>query len=75
MEFKKGKYRNFKGHKYVILHVGRDSDTFEEVVVYQGLYDSEEFGANPIWVRPEKEFLETVVVDGKAIPRFEYLGE
>ena len=75
MELKMGKYKHFKGHEYAILCVGRDSETFEEVVVYQGLYDSEEFGAKPIWVRPKKEFLETVTVDGKEIPRFEYLGE
>jgi hypothetical protein len=46
----------------------------EELVVYRALYDSEEFGKNALWVRPKSMFLENVVVDGKEMPRFRYLG-
>ena len=40
------------------------------MVIYQGMYDSPEFGKNPVWVRAKKEFLEYVEVDGKKVKRF-----
>ena len=69
-----GHYRHYKGHEYVVLAVGRNSEnTEEELVVYQGLYTDDKFGKNPIWIRPKKMFLERVVVNGKKIPRFKLL--
>ena len=38
------RYRHFNGGEYVVLAVGKDSDTLEDVVVYQGQYVSKEFG-------------------------------
>ena len=73
MEVKKGKYKHYKGKLYEVLGVARHSETLEELVVYQGMYDSEEFGKNPIWVRPKKMFLESVTIDGKEVPRFEFV--
>ncbi|HLC53966.1 MAG TPA: DUF1653 domain-containing protein, partial [Candidatus Nanoarchaeia archaeon] len=35
-------------------------------------YDGE-FGKNSIWIRPLGMFLENVEVDGKKMPRFEFL--
>ena len=67
-----GKYKHYKGHVYSVIGVGRDSESLQEVVIYKGLYENE-FGKNPIWVRPLKMFLENVVVNGKEVPRFEYL--
>jgi hypothetical protein len=75
MQVKKGIYLHFKGKKYRVLGVGKHSETLEDLVVYQGLYDSDEFGKNPIWVRPLKMFVEEVEVDGKKQPRFKYLGK
>lgn len=69
-----GKYTHYKGHDYEVLFVGKHSDTLEEYVVYRGLYNSEEFGNNPVWVRPLKAFTETVTVDGKDVPRFRFIG-
>lgn len=69
-----GKYKHYKGYDYEVLFVGKHSDTLEEYVVYRGLYDSEEFGKNPIWVRPVSVFTEMVTVDGKEVPRFNFIG-
>jgi len=73
-EVKLGKYQHYKGNFYLVLGTGRHSETLEEFVVYMGLYDSKEFGKNPIWVRPKEMFLETVIVDGEEIPRFKFIG-
>lgn len=67
------KFKHYKGNSYIILNLAHDSDTLEEVVIYQGQYDSEEFGINPIWVRTKKEFEETITRDGQEIPRFEFV--
>jgi len=74
-EIKKGLYQHYKGKLYEVVGVGRHSETLEEVIVYRGLYEDEEFGKNPIWVRPINMFLEEIEIDGKKIPRFKYLGE
>lgn len=36
-EIKKGKYRHFKGGEYEVLHLAKDSETLETLVVYKGL--------------------------------------
>ena len=51
------------------LGVALHSETQEELVVYR-----KEYGDHGLWVRPKQMFLETVTVDGQAVPRFEYLG-
>lgn len=73
-ELKLGKYQHFKGNFYEVIGVARHSETLEELVVYRALYDSPEFGKNSLWVRPKKMFLETVIADGKKVPRFKYVG-
>ena len=70
---KKGKYKHYKGKFYEVIGVARHSETLEELVVYKALYDSTEFGNNSLWVRPKEMFFETVIVDGKEIPRFEFI--
>jgi hypothetical protein len=42
--------------------------------VYQGFNKSSEFGDNPIWTRPVKEFLDTVILDGREYVRFQFTG-
>ena len=71
---KLGKYQHYKGQYYEVIGLGKHSDTLEEYVVYRGLYNSEEFGNNPLWVRPKKVFEERVVIDGKEVPRFRFVG-
>ncbi len=65
-----GIYRHFKGKLYKVIGVARHSETLEEFVVYQALYDSKKFGKNALWIRPLKMFLEEVEVNGKKVKRF-----
>lgn len=70
-----GKYRHYKGHEYLVLGLARHSETLEELIVYKALHSSPEYGPNQLWVRPLKMFFETVLIDGKKIPRFKFLEE
>ena len=73
MEIKKGKYKHSKsGRMYLVHFVAKNSETFEDMVVYEALYENE---VSKFWVRPAKNFLEEVEINGKKKPRFEYLGE
>jgi len=72
---KLGKYQHYKGKFYEVIGVARHSETLEEMVVYRALYNSKEFGKNALWVRPKKMFLEKIMVDGKKMPRFRYVGK
>ena len=63
-----GIYRHYKGNLYQVLHTATHSETEESLVVYRCLYG--EYG---VWVRPLAIFAETVTVDGKEIPRFEFI--
>lgn len=64
-----GRYRHYKGQEYLVLGVARHSETEEELVVYRA-----DYGERGLWVRPKGMFLETVVVDGREIPRFEFVA-
>jgi len=71
---KLGKYQHYKGNIYQVLGIAHHSETLEKMVVYQAQYDSQELGKKPIFIRPLQMFLEQVVVSGKKVPRFKYLG-
>ncbi|MBI3290733.1 DUF1653 domain-containing protein [Candidatus Falkowbacteria bacterium] len=71
-EVKLGRYRHYKGKEYQVIALAKHSETLEELVVYQALYDNPE---SKFWVRPAAMFSETVEVNGKKIPRFKYLGQ
>lgn len=58
-------YKHFKGNYYKFLCEGKDSETQEDVVIYQALY-----GDGLIWVRPKAMFFENVSRDGYSGPRF-----
>ncbi len=64
-----GRYRHYKGQEYIVLDVARHSETLEELVVYRQGY-----GDHSLWVRPKSMFTEQVEVNGRLVPRFEYLG-
>jgi len=66
---KLGKYKHYKGKEYEVIGVAKHSETLEEMVVYKALYDE-----GQIWVRPLKMFLVKVEINGRKIPRFEYVG-
>ena len=59
-------FEHFKGGKYKLIGFGKDSETLEEVVIYQALY-----GAGQIWVRPYEIFFSKVTLsDGTEVERF-----
>jgi len=67
-----GKYKHYKGKEYEVLGVAHHSESLEPLVVYRALYASKEFGPEALWVRPYDMFVETVIVDEKEVPRFEF---
>lgn len=69
-EIKIGRYRHYKGNEYQVLHLAKDSEHQNKLVVYQDMQDE-----NKIWARPLEEFLEQIEVDGETKDRFEFLGE
>lgn len=69
---KNGIYRHFKGKNYKLLDIVRHSETLEELVLYEALYENE---LGKIWVRPINLFLGFVEKEGQLIPRFEYIGD
>ena len=71
---KPGIYEHYKGNRYRVINVARHSETLEELVVYQALYNSEEFGNNAIWTRPLAMFMESVEVDGRQVPRYRFVS-
>lgn len=58
-------FRHFKGGKYRLWKIAKDSEILDRMVVYQALY-----GNSGYWVRPEKMFFERVTRDGESFPRF-----
>jgi hypothetical protein len=63
-----GIYKHYKGPEYQVLDVVRHSETEELLVLYRPLY-----GERKLWVRPYPMFVETVLVDGVEVPRFQYV--
>jgi hypothetical protein len=74
-ELKIGKYQHYKGNFYEVLGMATHSETLEKLVAYRALYEISDYGFGSIWVRPHEMFRENVVIDGKEIPRFKYIGE
>lgn len=62
-------FEHFKGGKYKLIGFGKDSETLEEVVVYEEMY-----GIHEIWVRPYNIFFSKVTLpDGSEVERFKEL--
>ncbi len=56
---------------YNVIDIVKHSETLEDLVYYECLYDNE---LAKLWVRPMKMFFETVVINGEEVPRFKYVG-
>ena len=63
-------YRHFKGNVYRVLHIAKNSETLDDMVVYQAMY-----GERGIWVRPKAMFEEVIERDGKTFRRFEPISD
>jgi len=70
---KLGKYQHYKTKKfYRVIGMGKHSETLEELVIYEALYENPK---SKLWVRPLKMFLEKVTVNGKKVARFKFIGK
>jgi hypothetical protein len=67
-----GRYRHYKNLEYRVVCVALLEATEEPCVVYEALYPNE---TSRFWIRPVKEFLSEVEVNGKKMKRFELMGE
>ncbi len=63
-------YRHFKGKTYIILQIGRHTETDEELIVYQETTGTT-VPRGTVWIRPRSLF-EKSIRDGT--PRFTHIG-
>ena len=64
----KGTYKHSKSGKlYEVIGLVLETETEELLVIYRPLYENE----YELFARPANMFMETVVLDGKSVPRFE----
>ncbi len=68
-EIKTGVYRHYKGDFYEVIEFAQHTETSEELVIYKSIKSGR------IWARPKIMFLEKIVLEGREIPRFSYLGK
>lgn len=68
-DMKFGIYQHYKGSLYQVIALARHSETLEELVVYQSLYQP-----FALWVRPKGMFNQIIEYQGKNIHRFEYIS-
>ena len=67
MSVEPGLYEHYKGKRYRVIGVAKHSETLEELVVYEALYENE---LSKLWVRPRAMFEDEVEVNGRRVPRF-----
>ncbi|MEK7176572.1 MAG: DUF1653 domain-containing protein [Patescibacteria group bacterium] len=66
-------YRHSKtGNLYRVHFVAKHSETLEDLVVYEALYENPK---SKFWARPLSMFEELVEIDGKKVPRFVFIKE
>ena len=67
----KGTYKHSKSGKlYEVIGLALETETEELLVIYRPLYENE----YELFARPASMFTETVVLDGKSVPRFEKIN-
>lgn len=67
---KLGVYKHYKGNEYLVIGLGKHSETEEELVIYKALY-----GDRELWIRPLEMFFENVSLEAGSKPRFEWVRE
>ena len=67
-EIKIGVYRHAKkGNEYRVVCLAKHSETLEDMVVYEALYQNP---TSKFWARPASMFTEIVEINGVQTPRF-----
>ncbi len=67
MTVRPGTYEHYKGKRYRVIGVAKHSETLEELVVYEALYENK---LSKLWVRPLSMFEEEVEIEGQCVLRF-----
>lgn len=68
-----GIYKHLKtGNLYRVHFVAKHSETLEDLVLYEALYDNDK---SKYWVRPVAMFEELVEIKGQKVPRFQFISE
>jgi hypothetical protein len=67
-----GIYQHYKGPKYRVIGLCRHSETLEELIYYECLYNNPN---GQFWVRPRNMFDGMVEVEGEMRKRFTFVGE
>ena len=71
MDVEPGIYQHYKGDKYRVIGVAKQSETLEGLVIYEALYENK---TSKLWTRPLSMFLEEIEVNGKKVPRFQRIS-
>jgi hypothetical protein len=61
-----------KGTEYRVIGIAKHSETLEDLVVYEAQYENP---VSKLWVRPIGMFEELIKVNGKRVPRFQFVRE
>lgn len=73
MEIRKGIYKHSKsGKEYRVINLAKHSETLEDLVVYEALYENE---TSKVWVRPLSMFMEEILIGENKVPRFVFIRE
>lgn len=59
---------HYKGNIYKVLHIARNSETLEDMVIYQNINDPDK-----IWARPAFMWNDDVEIDGKTVKQFRFV--
>ena len=74
-----GKYRHYKGLDYDVIGLAHDTETRSPLVLYKPLYRvpdlEKQYDNNVIFARPLEMFNESVMVNGKAVKRFQLITD
>lgn len=61
-----GLYEHYKGNRYEVIGIAMHTETLDSLVLYRPMYG----GEVDYWVRPYAMFVDTVVINNVAVPRF-----
>ena len=67
---KLGIYQHYKGKLYKVLLLAKDTETLEEMVVYECLYENPQ---GQFWTRNKLMFEEKILIDNKEVQRFTFI--